>query len=92
MTYHPSMSERSAPGRRTPRLEPLWTLNHGPRRLHAALCDRGGLGVELQIRQNGDFFSGRRFKLRRHALAFSDLLRESFEADGWRRDQRPPMS
>jgi hypothetical protein len=73
------------PPPRKPRpAEPLWTLiNHGGDRIDAQLRAHGEYGWEFQLLRRGDFYAGRWFDLRAHAIAWADEIRRDLEKDGW---------
>jgi hypothetical protein len=72
------------PQLRKPRpAEPLWTLRKGHQRIDAALLGHGEYGWELQLLRQGNFYGGRRFDLRKQAMAFGDEIRGELERDGW---------
>jgi hypothetical protein len=62
---------------------PLWSLQEGAIRLDAELRTHGEDDAEVQLRQNGEFYAGRRFRLMADAMAYSQRLRHALEAAGW---------
>jgi hypothetical protein len=83
------MAEWYSPGyspspRRERRAEALWTLVRNGRQVACELRDHGEpTGVEVQLLRNGEFYAGRRFDTRVHALRHADHVRLSLERDGW---------
>ena len=64
--------------------EHLWTMRTDSRQIDAELRDYGDAGCELQLRRNGDFYSGRRFNGRAQALAHGESIRQNLTGnDGW---------
>jgi hypothetical protein len=61
----------------------VWTLTKTPKRLDCDLRDVGQDGCEALLFRDGEFYAGRRFPDRAHALAHTTAMRALLEGGGW---------
>jgi hypothetical protein len=63
--------------------EHIWALKKEAKHLVCELRDHGADGCEAQMVRDGEFFAGRRFADRTHALAHAEAIRALLEGGGW---------
>jgi hypothetical protein len=63
--------------------EPLWSLRRDGRQITCELRSHGEYGWEAQLFRDGEFYAGRRFDPRAHAVAHAEQTRQDLEREGW---------
>ena len=75
--------KRPAPPRQPRPGQHLWTVTHAAELRRAELRDHGPIGCELQILNEVEFVSGRRFDNRALALIEAERIRDVLLGQGW---------
>ena len=71
------------PARKPRPLEPLWSTGKDDRQIDCGLLRHGEFGWECQLRQDGEWYYGRRFITPALALVDATEIRTDLERKGW---------
>lgn len=61
----------------------LWSVAKGERRITCEMTDKGALGIDIQLIENGLSYQGRRYVSRGAAEVGAAEFRRTLERDGW---------